>query len=158
MFLTVLETPHVLVAAAIATKIPNPLISLPLAFGSHFLFEKVPHWNPHINTEKKKYGKITNKSLAIIAADSIISLVVGTFIASRQLPDSGAFLTVLFACFCGVLPDLVEAPYYFFNTTSNFIKNKWIPFKKSLQVDTTPLFGLTTQAVVGLVALWIIFA
>jgi len=49
----VLETPHVVVGAAIATKIANPFISLPLAFASHFLLEKVPHWNPHLNTEKK---------------------------------------------------------------------------------------------------------
>lgn len=152
-----LETPHVIIAAAIATKITNPFISLPLAFGSHFLFEKVPHWNPHINTEKKKFGKITDKSMLIIIADSVLSLVIGTAIASRQLPDLTHFLTIMLACFCGVLPDLIEAPYYMLNKTSDFITRKWIPFKKAIQVDAEPIPGILTQVVVMTLALWWIF-
>lgn len=157
MYLTVLETPHVIVAAAIATKITNPFLSLPLAFGSHFLFEKIPHWNPHINTEKKKYGHITKNSMYIIIADSALSLIIGTVIASRQIPDYRGFLVVMAACFMGVLPDLIEAPYYMLNITSDFITKYWIPFKKSLQVDTTPVIGIVTQIVVVAVALlWIV--
>ena len=51
-----LETPHVAVAAAIAYKIPDPTISLPLVFVSHFVFDMYPHWNPLIHKEKKLYG------------------------------------------------------------------------------------------------------
>lgn len=49
-----LETPHVLIGAAIATKVGNPFLAIPLAFASHFVLETVPHWNPHLNTETKK--------------------------------------------------------------------------------------------------------
>ncbi len=40
-----LSTPHILVGGAIVKFIPNPLISLPLAFLSHFLFDFIPHWD-----------------------------------------------------------------------------------------------------------------
>jgi len=157
MYLTVLETPHVIVAAAIATKITNPLISLPLAFGSHLLFEKIPHWNPHINTEKKKFGKITKSSMYLIIGDSLLSFIAGVAIAARQIPDYRGFLVVMAACFMGVLPDLIEAPYYMFNITNKFITQKWIPFKKSIQVDTGPILGIATQiAVVAIALFWIV--
>ena len=66
-----LETPHVIVGAAIATKVVNPALALPLAFGSHFILERVPHWNPHLNTEKNKFGKITVVSTKIVILDVV---------------------------------------------------------------------------------------
>jgi hypothetical protein len=58
LILNVLETPHVVVGAAIATKVANPALAIPLAFASHFVLEKIPHWNPHLNTELKKFGRL----------------------------------------------------------------------------------------------------
>ena len=52
-----LETPHVIVGAAIAYKVVNPALALPLALGSHFILDITPHWNPHLSTETKKFGK-----------------------------------------------------------------------------------------------------
>ena len=40
-----LSTPHLMVGAAIVRSIPNPYISLPAAFLSHFLFDFIPHWD-----------------------------------------------------------------------------------------------------------------
>jgi len=62
----VLETPHVVVAAAIAVNVANPALAIPLALGSHFVLEKVPHWNPHLNTELKKFGKVSAQSTNIV--------------------------------------------------------------------------------------------
>jgi hypothetical protein len=149
----VLETPHVVVGAAIATKIPNPLISIPLAFASHFVLEKVPHWNPHLNTEKKKYGKPTKKSTQIVIVDVAISLILGGLIASRALPDTGHAITILLASFASVLPDVIEGPYFFLNWESKFIKN-WIKFQKSLQVDVSVVPGLITQVITIAGAFW----
>jgi len=150
----VLETPHVIVAAAIATKIANPALAIPLALGSHFILETVPHWNPHIHTEMKKFGKITDKSKKIIIADSLISLSAGFYIASLSLPDTIKALTVVAACFIAVTPDLIEAPYYFLGSKTDFIIKKWIPFKKSLQSDTNVYLGLATQFLVIIAAIW----
>ncbi|NMC59143.1 MAG: hypothetical protein GYA51_07145 [Candidatus Methanofastidiosa archaeon] len=148
-----LETPHVAVGAAIASKIPNPFIAIPLAFTSHFVMEMVPHWNPHIVHETKTFGHITKKSLEVIILDSTLALGLGTFVAYQALPDVGHALTIFFACFASVLPDLVESPYFFFNSRAKILK-AWIKFQKTLQVDTTPFWGLATQ-VVTVIAAWL---
>jgi hypothetical protein len=148
-----LETPHVAVGAAIAAKIPNPFIAIPLAFASHFIMEKVPHWNPHLVTETKKYGMPTKKSMIIIAVDVVLALVLGGYVAWRALPDTGHAITILLASFASVLPDLMESPYFFLKMRSKFIKN-WLNFQKSLQVDTTFYWGMLNQALVILACLW----
>jgi hypothetical protein len=153
----VLETPHVTVGAAIATKFPNPALALPLAFASHFVLEKVPHWNPHLNTEKKKFGKITPQSTKIVIVDVIFSLILGTFIAYQALPNTTHFLTILAACFVSALPDIVEGPYFFLDVKSKMIE-KWVVFQKSIQCDAAIIPGLTTQLITIITAFWWIFS
>jgi hypothetical protein len=148
-----LETPHVFIGAAIASKIPNPLISLPLALASHFILEKVPHWNPHLNQETEKYGRPTKKSTLITAIDSATALISGSLIAFQALPNTAHFFTILTACFLSALPDLVEAPYFFLGWR-NKIMAKWIKWQKSIQIDTSPALGLLTQILTILAALW----
>ncbi|MGA3292162.1 MAG: hypothetical protein ABSC49_03410 [Candidatus Microgenomates bacterium] len=150
-----LETPHVFVGAAIAVAIPNPLIAVPLAFASHFILEMVPHWNPHLNTETKKFGQPTRRSTFITTVDSTLALASGSFIAYQALPDIPHAITILVCCFASVLPDVMEGPYFFLHMKNGFIK-KWIAFQKSVQSDTGPVLGLLTQALVILAAiLWL---
>lgn len=152
-----LETPHVVVGAAIATKVVNPLLAIPLALGSHFILDRVPHWNPHLNTELKKYGKITTKTRWFIVFDVVFSLTLGGFIAYQFLPDVNRASMVLLAGFAGVLPDVIEGPYFFLKWKNKLIE-KWIKFQKSIQVDTTPFPGLGIQFVTLVAALWWIFS
>lgn len=150
-----LETPHVAVGAAIASKIPNPFIAIPLAFASHFVLERIPHWNPHLNTETKLYGAPTKRSTIITTIDSVLALTLGLGISLTALPNIGHTTTIIFACFASVLPDVIEAPYFFLNLRYTFIK-KWIAFQKSLQVDTTPAWGFLTQIVtIAAALLWL---
>ena len=114
-----LETPHVALGAAIAMKIGNPYLAIPLALSSHFLLEKIPHWNPHLNTEMKKYGHLTNKTKLIIAVDTTLALGLGIFIAFKALPDSSLSLLVIASSFAAIVPDLLESPYFIFG-----VKNK----------------------------------
>ncbi len=152
-----LETPHVAVGVAIASKIPNPFISIPLAFASHFLLDITPHWNPHINREIKKFGKPTKKSVNIIRVDSTIALLLGTLIAIHALPNIHQFLNIMACSLVSVLPDVVEAPYYFLHRKDNIIE-KWIAWQKSIQADATPWLGLSTQAAIIIASLWWIFS
>jgi hypothetical protein len=150
-----LETPHVIVGAAIATKVVSPALAIPLALASHFVLEKVPHWNPHLNTEKKKFGKVTPRSTKIVLVDIVASTAAALFLASRALPDSGHALTILACGFVAALPDIIEGPYFFLNSKSKFIE-KWVAFQKSLQVDVSLLPGLATQALTIIAAfLWV---
>lgn len=151
-----LETPHVAVGIAIASKIPNPLLAIPLALASHFILDMTPHWNPHINREIKKLGYPTKKSLNIIRADSLIALVMGLTIAYQAIPNSMQAFNVLACSFFAVLPDVVEIPYYFFRR-KDFIVEKWITWQKSIQNDVAPWLGLTVQAIIVIASLFWIF-
>jgi hypothetical protein len=84
-----------------------------------------------------------------------LSVLLGSYIASRALPDVAHFATILAACFASVLPDIIEGPYFFLNVKNSFIE-KWIKFQKSIQVDTTVLPGLATQVMTIVLAfVWI---
>jgi len=151
-----LEAPHVAVGAAIASKIPNPLIAIPLAFGSHFILEKIPHWNPHLNTELKRYGRVTKKSIYLIIADVAFALGIGFLFAYQALPNTLHFLTILAASLASVLPDLVEGPYFFLKVKNKWLM-KWLEFQKSIQADTTVVLGLATQIVTIASCLYFVF-
>jgi len=154
---TVLETPHAIVGAAIATKVVHPALAIPLAFASHFVLEKIPHWNPHLNTETEKYGAPTKRSTAIVIADASLALVSGSYIAYQALPNTALAITILVSCFASVLPDIIEGPYFFLKVRSEAIK-RWIKFQKSIQVDTTIIPGLATQVLTIAAALWWIYS
>lgn len=151
-----LETPHVALGIALAIKTGNPWLALPLSFASHFLLEKVPHWNPHLNTEMKKYGHLTNKTRLIIALDTTIALGLGIFIALKTLPDSSLSILILLSSFASILPDLLESPYFIFGIKNKYI-NKWIILQKKIQIDTTPFWGILTQIIVLSATLFWIF-
>lgn len=152
-----LELPHVLVGAAIATTIPDPGLALPLALVSHFATDYVPHWNPHINTELKTRGRISLSSKLILVGDSASALIVGTMIAYRSLPNWTGFFTVLLACFFAVLPDVIEIPYYFLGLKKISWLNRLINFQRSHQWNVPMFWGILIQIGVCLFALQIIF-
>ncbi len=142
-----LETPHVAVGAAIATKIPNPFISIPLAFASHILLDRIPHWNPHFYTETKKYGRPKTTSTALAGADVLIALALGIAIAALALPNYAHAATILAASLASVLPDLIKSPFFFLKKQKGLIQ-RWVVFERSLQVETTFAVGMFTQAAI----------
>ncbi|KKU02931.1 MAG: hypothetical protein UX99_C0031G0009 [Candidatus Amesbacteria bacterium GW2011_GWB1_47_26] len=144
-----LELPHVLVGAAIATAIPDPRISLPLALLSHFVTDYIPHWNPHLNTELKTAGQISARSKIIILADAGAALMLGTYIAAA----SGNFVTIILACFLAVLPDVAEIPYYFLGMKIRWIE-KLIAWQRTHQWNVSLFWGILCQLAVVVFALY----
>lgn len=149
-----LELAHTAVGATIATKIPNPLIAIPLAFLSHFLFDFIPHWNPSLYTETKKFGQPTRKSNIIVALDVIFSLTLGFFIALRFWPDIKRVIIILLACFAAVVPDVIEGPYFYLGVKTRFLK-KLIKFQHQHQINVRIIPGLLTQLVTLAVCLYL---
>ncbi len=148
-----LELPHAIVGATIAAKLGNPALALPLSLASHFALDLLPHWNPHLNTEIKTRGRLSNTTFYIIAADVVASVIAGTYIAGQFLPDRTMFTYVIFGAFLGVAPDVVEAPHFFLGMRIPFIETL-LKFQKSIQNDAPPLLGLSTQVIVILASLW----
>lgn len=149
-----LELPHALLGAAIATKIPNPLISIPLAFLSHLPIDMIPHWNPSLYGETKKYGRPTSRSASVVAIDTLLSLGGGFFLASRVMPNLTHAIVIILACFAAVAPDVIEGFYFFLGIRTRFLKNL-INFQRRLQGKTSIIPGLLTQGLVIALAIFI---
>lgn len=152
-----LELPHTIVGAAIATKIPNPWIALPLAFLSHFPLDLIPHWNPSLYTETEKYGKPTRKSTKLVAIDVALSLVTGFFIASRVMPNTKHAIVILLACFAAVVLDVIEGFYFFLGVRTKFLKDL-INFQRSFQKKLPVAPGLLVQGLIILLSLYLIYS
>ena len=148
-----LELPHPLVGAAIAVSVQNPYLALPLSLASHFITDYFPHWNPHINTELKRDGKISTRSKTIVMLDAGLALMAGTFIAAR----SGHFVFVMLACFLAVAPDVAEIPYYFLGLKHVSWIKKLIDYQRAHQWNVKPVWGILSQIIVVLLCLTIIF-
>jgi len=151
-----LETPHVMVGAAIATKVVDPALALPLALGSHFILDRVPHWNPHLFTETQKYGQPSQQSTLIAWVDVGLALGLGLFVASRYLNNPNMVVVILASCLASVLPDLVKWPYYFLKKRGGILE-KWVLFERNLQVNASFWPGVFTQLAVVIAAFWWIF-
>lgn len=141
-----LETPHAALGMAIAVTIPNPLISIPLAFASHFVLDMVPHWNPHINTEMKKFGKLTKPTLYIIGLDLVCAVLLTIFVA-RNNPY------VYIASFMSVLPDIAEGPYFLFGWRNKYL-DIVLRFQRSIQANANIFWGLLTQIIVLILSIF----
>ena len=137
-----LETPHVALGAAIASAIPNPLLSIPLAFASHFLLDMTPHWTPHLNTETKKYGRLTNQTLLIIGFDLACALLLTAYLYKYGNNNPN----ILFGAFAAILPDVVEGPYFLWGYKNKYL-DIWMKFQKSIQADANVFWGLLTQII-----------
>lgn len=145
-----LELPHAAVGAAIVTKIPNPLVSIPLAIASHFVLDMIPHWNPHFFTETQKNGHPSKKSTQFAIAEFGIALAVLTVISITVGPL--AFI----GGFAAMLPDLLKIPYFFLKKRTG-VSKKYVLWERSIQNDTKPIPGLINQGTIVLAAiLWLI--
>ncbi len=150
-----LELAHALTGGVIAYKIGNPALSLPLALASHFAIDLLPHWNPHISTEKKKLGFLSRKTTFFILADCLVGLTFGLFLAFKTLPDTKRMFFVLMGCFLAILPDLIEAPFFFFNKKGKFLKI-FIKFQGRLQFNVGFWPGMLFQAFYVSVLLYLV--
>ena len=148
-----LETPHVALGAAIAVKVGNPALSIPLSLASHFLLDRVPHWNPHLYTETQKFGVPSRKSTIIGAIDIGLSLILGFGIAATVLPDKVMAGTIVACSLASVLPDVIKYPYYYFKARYKPLV-RWVKFERKMQVDTSFWPGVMTQLLVVLTSLW----
>lgn len=99
-------TAHALVAGAIAARVGNPFIAVPLAIASHFIMDCVPHWD--FGTHWRSRSKTATGTYAII--DTLVGITVAYFLFSAKVEVVPLMATVI----AGVLPDWLETPWYIF--------------------------------------------
>ncbi len=136
-----LNSVHVIAAAAIVVAIPNPAASLPLAFASHIALDTIPHWN--WSPGKSPAGKAASVADGVVAL-IIIGLLYGYLEYNWVMLAAGLL---------AMLPDIIQAPYHFWNWQPHWLqvfidweskRQKW-PWMQ-------PWMGIMTQAVVVIAA------
>ena len=94
-----LSTPHLLVGAAIVHSIPNPAISLPAAFVSHFVLDAAPHW------DGSPQAPFSKKVVSGVAFDYIFGASL-IFLITQGDPRQAI---LLLGAFLATLPDFIMA-------------------------------------------------
>lgn len=101
-------TAHSIVGAVIATKIPDLRIALPLALLSHYLGDKLPHWDPMVNYKNKSRFRLMTEA----GIDALLGLFIAYFFFvywGKQSP-----LNVMLGSLVAQSPDWLEIPHMFF--------------------------------------------
>ncbi len=150
-----LETPHVAVGVALAIKLGNPYLAVPLSFASHFALDKIPHWNPHTYTETVKNGGPSKSTIIITAIDISVSIALGLGIAYSVLPNKALAVSIVASSLASVLPDVSKYPFFVLKKTRVGLYKKWVETERGFQVQTNSLFwGLLTQVLIILASMW----
>jgi hypothetical protein len=118
-----LSTPHILVGGAIVKSIPNPFISIPLAFLSHLIFDFIPHadFSPSLKP----------KIMFYVFVDYAIGLL---FLFWLSLGDPDQTLIIL-GGISATVPDFISASLRLFN----------LRFLKALPLNTFHNFHMKVQ-------------
>lgn len=91
-------TPHLLVGAAIASKISNPLLALPLAFLNHYFLDSLPHEEYSVeNIWAKRWKKSLSDFMKIFL--DILSGLFLVYLFSENQP------MIYFGALFAVFPD-----------------------------------------------------
>lgn len=148
--------PHTAMGLLIGTFFPNPLISWPLSFLSHFGLDLVPHWDFFTKSSIKKFSWKSGWIRVGIVMDFVLALGVGLFFVVRAGGMSSKGISLLGSAFFANLPDGLEMPLSL-GITSPFIE-KWYLFQKGLQNRSLFPWGLLPQLAVLGVSLWLLLS
>ncbi|PIR61637.1 MAG: hypothetical protein COY81_03705 [Candidatus Pacebacteria bacterium CG_4_10_14_0_8_um_filter_43_12] len=141
-----LSVPHALTGAYVASKLPHPLLYIPLAVAFHYLEDWIPHWDVGTGLSKGTRKRSTAFKLELID----LTITVGLMYLFWHTEPQVLQYHIWAGAFAGLVPDFIEAP-------RNFLK--WEPaiFKPFNDVHgkfhfSTPnwVVGLLPQIVVVL--------
>jgi hypothetical protein len=113
-----LSIPHSLTGALIASKLPHPLLYVPLILAMHYLQDWIPHWDvgTGLSTGKRK------RSTAIILEIIDLSISVALIYYLFGSHSSELQIHIWVGALLGITPDLIEAPRNFLRWEPSIIK------------------------------------
>ena len=158
-----LLAPHILIGAAITTAVPNPLLGLLFAFLSHFLLDRIPHWEysieplKEIKTKGMRYGM---PILRRVMLDGTAGFILVIFAVAIHRGENSFFLA-LWGGFFGILADGLTMLFFLRKNNGLFSRalkifyalHQKIHFDKKTGPPALRI-GLATQAIASLVALY----
>jgi hypothetical protein len=139
-----LSISHSLTGALIATKLPHPLLYIPVIFLSHYLEDWIPHWDvgTGLSSGKRK------RSTALILELGELVITIGLVYWFWRQASTDIQTQAWIGAFVGLIPDFMEAPRNFLRWEPAIVK----PFNRvhALFHHSTPnlVFGLVPQIIV----------
>lgn len=113
-----LSIPHALTGAYVASKIPNPLIFIPLAFAFHYLEDWIPHWD--VGTGLSRGTRKRSTAIQLEFIDLALTAVL-VYLFWRDANPT-AMTNIWIGAFAGLMPDFLEAPRNFLKWEPPFFK------------------------------------
>ena len=139
---------HVVTGAAVASVVPNPLISVPLAFGSHFVLDSIPHWH-----DVGKGEPWTRTTIKVGISDLIASFVLAFYLVFSTGSE-----TLVYGMVAGSIVDTDVVLYPFLDKRG--WKKVWPKFisklHRDIQNEIKNIWGLVTQAAIFLFSLFVV--
>ena len=139
-----LSISHSVTGAFIATKLPHPLLYIPLIFASHYLEDWIPHWDVGTGLSSGKRKRTTAIALELGELAITVAIVYWFWQSGQATLNINAWA----GAFVGLVPDFMEAPRNFLRWDPPFIK----PLNRihALFHHSTPqiAFGLLPQFLV----------
>jgi hypothetical protein len=139
-----LSISHSVTGAFIATKLPHPLLYIPLIFASHYLEDWIPHWDVGTGLSSGKRKRQTAILLELGELAITFAIIYWFWQSSSSALNTNAWIG---AC-VGLVPDFMEAPRNFLKWEPKFIR----PFNElhGMFHHSTPYiaFGLAPQVLV----------
>ncbi len=118
-------TGHALIATLLIARFPDPLISLPLAFVSHFALDVIPHWDAGTHHHGKTRQKLFLEASADVVLSVLLSYVLYYYLGGQE------YFILLVGIFLSQLPDWLTAPYFILHMRSPFVV--WSKYMYKLQ-------------------------
>lgn len=140
-----LITPHSLTGATIAVLIPNPVISIPLSIGSHFILDTFPHWQETLYPYKP-----TKATWIRIPIDLALSILLIFWITTSH---SNISSLIWINAFIANIPDLDSFTSLIPSLLKNKIFKSYYDWHNKIQRETSSLWGLIPQIILSLVCL-----
>ena len=159
-------TPHLLIGAAIGAKIKYLGWIIVLGLLSHFILDKIPHWD-YGNRAFQKFKK--NKSYKILfifflqlMIDGLIGLVIVLFIVwQKNIVEPKHLLFILIGILASLLPDILLGTSWLFHNKFKKFSKIWINFHEKIlhcpkHILKLTLLGLGTEILVSIIAILIL--
>ena len=157
-------TPHILVGAVIGAKAQSLGLIVILGLFSHFVLDKIPHWDYNTLKHLKKFKKTKKLKTLVpvfykLGIDSFIGLIIVFLVIWQKNLLNSEFLSfILFGIFVSTLPDILLGFSHIFS--SKKLAKKYIEFHKKLhclkKIKKPSLLGLSTQIIVIIISVFLL--
>ncbi len=158
-------TPHLLVGAAIGAKVKNFGWIIVLALLSHFVLDKIPHWDYGKKIEElprdHEFGRIVFRFMVKTCIDGLVGLIILFFVLLQKNMIRVEYLTpILVGIIVSLLPDFILAAskllIYKSKLAKTYIEFHRKFFHSPIHIFKPTLLGLGTELLIGIIAILVL--